>query len=68
MFLDPGSPWQNAWLGSLNGRLRDELTNGWQLDRLTEAKVLIKNWRIDYNTNRLHSAHVELTPMNLSTP
>jgi len=62
MFIDPGSPWQNAWIESFNGRLRDELLNAWQFDTLLEAKVLIEDWRIDYNTNRPHSAHGDLTP------
>jgi putative transposase len=62
IFIDPGSPWQNAWIESFNGRLRDELLNGWRFDSLLEAKVLIEDWRIDYNINRPHSAHGELTP------
>jgi putative transposase len=62
IFIDPGSPWQNAWIESFNGRLRDELLNGWQFDSLLEAKVLIEDWRVDYNINRPHSAHGELTP------
>mgnify|MGYP003626440947 CR=1 FL=1 len=32
MFIEPGSPWQNAWIESFNGRLRDELCNSWRLD------------------------------------
>jgi putative transposase len=62
IFIDPGSPWQNAWIESFNSRLRDELLNGWHFDSLLEAQVLIEDWRIDYNTNRPHSAHGELTP------
>lgn len=62
IFIDPGSPWQNAWIESFNGRLRDELLNGWTFDSLLEAQVLIEDWRIDYNTNRPHSAHGGLTP------
>ena len=62
MFIDPGSPWQNAWIESFNGRMRDELLNLWQFDSLLEAQVIIENWRIDYNTNRPHSAHGGLTP------
>lgn len=61
-FIDPGSPWQNAWIESFNGRLRDEFLNGWQFDNLLEAQVLIEDWRIDYNMNRPHSAHGDLTP------
>jgi putative transposase len=62
IFIDPGSPWQNAWIESFNGRLRDELQNAWRFDSLLEAKVLIEDWRIDYNLNRPHSAHGDLTP------
>ena len=62
VFIDPGSPWQNAWIESFNGRLRDEFLNGWQFDSLIEAQVLIEDWRIDYNQNRPHSAHGALTP------
>jgi putative transposase len=62
VFIDPGSPWQNAWIESFNGRLRDELLNGWQFDSLLEARVLIEAWRIDYNMCRPHTAHGELTP------
>ncbi len=62
VFIDPGSPWQNAWIESFNGRLRDELLNLWQFDSLLEAQVLIGDWRIDYNQDRPHSAHGGLTP------
>jgi putative transposase len=63
VFIDPGSPWQNAWIESFNGRLRDEFLNGQQFDSLLEAKVLLADWRIDYNINRPHSAHGWLTPV-----
>ena len=62
VFIDPGSPWQNAWIESFNGRLRDELLNLWQFDSLLEAQVIIGDWRIDYNNNRPHAAHGDLTP------
>ena len=62
IFIDPGSPWQNAWIESFNGRLRDEFLNGWQFDSLLEAQVLLEDWRIDYNLNRPHTAHGDLTP------
>jgi putative transposase len=63
VFIDPGSPWQNAWIESFNGRLRDEYLNGQRFDSLLEAKVLLEDWRIDYNINRPHSAHGWLTPV-----
>jgi putative transposase len=62
VFIDPGSPWQNAWIESFNGRLRDEFLNSHRFDSLLEAQVLIANWRIDYNMNRPHSAHGWLSP------
>jgi putative transposase len=62
VFIDPGSPWQNAWIESFNGRVRDEMLNLWQFDSLLEAQVLIEDWRIDYNHHRPHSAHGDLTP------
>lgn len=62
VFIDPGSPWQNAWIESFNGKFRDELLNLWQFDSLLEARVIIEDWRIDYNVNRPHTAHGDLTP------
>jgi putative transposase len=67
VFIDPGSPWQNAWIESFNGRLRDELLNGWQFDSLLEARVIIEDWRVDYNMHRPHSAHGDLTPTEFAT-
>ncbi len=46
----------------LQRALRDKLLNSWQFDTLLEAQVMIEDWRIDYNTNRPHSAHGDLTP------
>ena len=62
LFIDPGSPWQNAFIESFNGRLRDELLNSWRFDSLLEARVIIEDCRRDYNANRPHTAHGELTP------
>ena len=67
IFIDPGSPWQNAWIESFNGRMRDELLNGWRFDSLLEAQVIIEDWRIDYNMNRPHSAHGDLTPSEFAS-
>src|ERR1017187_1920564 len=63
VFIDPGSPWQNAWIESFNGRLRDEFLNGQLFETLFEAQVFLEDWRIDYNCNRPHSAHGWLTPV-----
>ena len=61
-FIDPGSPWQNAWMEFLTGRLRDELLNLWHIDSLLEARVHIEDWRNDYNTRGPHTAHGDRTP------
>ena len=47
VFIDPGSPWQNAWIESFNGKFGDELLNVWQFDSLLEARAPIEDWRID---------------------
>jgi transposase InsO family protein len=55
-FIEPGSPWENGYNESFNGKLRDELLNGEIFYTLKEAKVLIEQWRHHYNTVRPHSA------------
>ena len=65
-FIDPGSPWQNAWIESFNGRLRDEYLNGQRFETLLEARVLLEDWRIDYNMNRAHSSHGWRTPVEFA--
>ena len=50
IFIQPGSPWRNAWIELFNARTRDELLNIEQFDSLLEAKALIEDWRIDYST------------------
>jgi putative transposase len=55
-FIEPGSPWQNAYVESFNGRLRDELLDVEQFSCLAEAVVVIEGWRQDYNAHRPHSA------------
>ena len=67
VFIDPGSPWQNAWIESFNSRLRDELLNLWQFDSLLEAQVIIEDHRNDYNNNRPHSALGQQTPAGFAT-
>lgn len=56
LFIEPGSPWENGYIESFNGKLRDELLNGEIFETLLEAKVLIERWRIEYNTVRPHSS------------
>jgi putative transposase len=56
LFIEPGSPWQNGYIESFNGKLRDELLNLEIFTTLEEAKVLIEQWRKEYNQIRPHSA------------
>jgi transposase InsO family protein len=56
LFIEPGSPWENGYVESFNGKLRDELLNREVFYTLAEAKVLIEQWRKEYNQIRPHSA------------
>lgn len=56
LFIEPGSPWENGYIESFNGKLRDELLDREIFYTLGEAKVLIERWRQEYNTFRPHSA------------
>jgi transposase InsO family protein len=56
LFIEPGSPWENGYNESFNGKLRDELLNREIFTTLLEVKVLIENWRREYNHIRPHSS------------
>jgi len=56
LYIEPGSPWENGYIESFNGKLRDELLNVEIFTTLFEAQVLIESWRRDYNQVRPHSA------------
>jgi transposase InsO family protein len=56
LFIEPGSPWENGYIESFNGRLRDEFLNRERFDTLLEAQVLIEMWRHEYNQIRPHSS------------
>ena len=55
-FIERASPWENGYVESFNGKLRDELLNGEIFYSLAEARVMIEQWRRHYNTERPHSA------------
>jgi putative transposase len=61
-YIEPGSPWQNAYVESFNARLRDELLNTEVFTCLEEARVLAADWREDYNANHPHSALGMMSP------
>jgi putative transposase len=57
LYIEPGSPWENGYCESFNGRrLRDECLNRELFYSLKEAQIVIENWRLEYDTRRPHSA------------
>ena len=62
LFIEPGSPWENGYNESFNGKLRDEVLNREVFSTLKEAKVVIEKWRQEYNTIRPHSSLHGLPP------
>ena len=67
LFIEPGSPWENGYIESFNGRLRDELLNGEIFYTLNEAKVILESWRKEYNHVRPHSSLGYRVPVPLAT-
>ena len=55
-YIEPGSPWENGYCESFNGRMRDELLNGEIFYSLHEAQIIVERWRNHYNTKQPHSA------------
>jgi putative transposase len=56
LFIEPGSPWENGYIESFNGKMRDELLDREIFANLQEARVLIEQWRQEYNQVRPHSS------------
>ncbi|ALU89430.1 transposase [Herbaspirillum rubrisubalbicans M1] len=56
LYIEPGSPWENGYCESFNGKFGDELLNGEIFYTLREAQVIIERWRHQYNTVRPHSS------------
>jgi putative transposase len=66
-YIDPGSPWQNPYVESFNGKARDELLDVEEFSCLAEARVVIEDWREDYNTRRPHSSLGMRSPAAFAT-
>ncbi len=66
-FIEPGSPWENPFVESFNSRVRDELLAVESFSCLTEAKVMVEDFRRDYNAHRPHRAHQMMTPAAFAT-
>ena len=63
ILIEPGRPMQNGYIESFNGRFRDECLNEHWLVTMAQAKRIIENWRIEYNTERPHSSLGNRTPV-----
>jgi transposase InsO family protein len=61
-FLKPGAPWENGYIDSFNGTLRNELLSREVFGPLLEARVLGGKYRQEYNTERPHSSLDYQTP------
>lgn len=61
-YIEPGSPWENAYVESFNGKLEDECLDREEFLTLKEAKVIVEDWRLEYNHHRPHSSLNYMTP------
>ena len=66
IYITPASPWENGFVESFHSRFRDECLNREQLWTLTEARVVIEDFRQDYNTERPHSSLGYLSPQRFT--
>jgi len=66
LYIEPGSPWENAYSESFNSRFEDELLNREIFSNVTEAKVLVEQYRLAYNSERPHSALGYRTPVEFA--
>jgi putative transposase len=66
LYIQPGSPWEQACIESFHDKLRDECLNREILPTLAEARVILEGWRVEYNQQRPHSALGYLTPDEFS--
>jgi putative transposase len=62
LYIEPGSPWENGYIESFNGKLRDDILDRELFYSVKEAKVIVENWRLEYNNNRPHSSLGYRTP------
>ena len=62
LYIEPGSPWENGYIESFNGRLRDEVLDREVFYSVKEAKVIAQSWRLEYNNHRPHSGLGYMTP------
>ena len=61
-YIEPGSPWQNPWIGSFNARLRDEVLDTELFSSLAEAKLILAEWLESYNSSHPRSSPGSIAP------
>ena len=66
IYIEPGSPWENAYVESFNGKFRDECLNRETFRNMAEARQVVENWRREYNEFRPHSSLEYMTPAEFS--
>ncbi len=66
LYIEPGSPWENAYAESFNSRFRDEFLSLEVFDNLRAAQLLTTAYRTNYNTNRPHSSLGYMTPTDFA--
>jgi len=62
LYIEPGSPWENGYIESFNGKLRDDILDRELFYSVKEAKVIVEDWRLEYNNHRPHSGLGYMTP------
>ena len=67
LYVEPGSPWENGYIESFNGKFRDEILNRELFYSVREAKVLVEDWRLEYNDHRPHSGLGYMTPAGFAS-
>ena len=65
-YIQPGKPYQNGYIESFNGKLRDECLNECLFTSLQEAQRLVEEWRDEYNERRPHSSLGGKTPNEMA--
>ena len=63
----PDSPWENGYIASFNGKLRDEILDRELFYSVQEAKVIVEDWRLEYNNHRPHSGLGYMTPAKFAS-
>jgi transposase InsO family protein len=66
LYIQPGSPWEQAYIESFHDKLRDECLNREIFRSLAEARIILEGWRVEYNEQRPHSALGYLTPVEFA--